>query len=393
MFGRLLWKLLRGSRGRLVVALIAVVSGAAVISALLNLDLDIGRKLTQEFRLLGANLVISSRAADSGVAQNSSESAGAPASSSSPTLPALIDEQPVLAQVERSRTNEVVAAAPYIYVVARDAGRPVVVAGTWLDEARKIEPTWKLNGEWIVSREDETRCLVGRNVARQFQLAPGDQVKLDYLGRSVQLAVAGIVDAGGTEDNQVFVNLAVAQNLAALQGKIELVQLSVSGTSASIAAYAGQLARAIPGYDVRPIRQVTEAEGNLLSRTRLLIVSMVVLILVLTLFCVLATMAALAWERREDVGLMKALGGSISRIVALFLSEVGVLGALGGLIGCVAGVALSQWMGQRVFGASIAPRWEIFPVTIALMVLVAMAGALPLRLLGKVKPAVILRGE
>jgi len=393
MFGRLLWKLLRGSRGRLVVALIAVVSGAAVISALLNLDLDIGRKLTQEFRLLGANLVISSRAADSGVAQNSSESAGAPASSSSPTLPALIDEQPVLAQVERSRTNEVVAAAPYIYVVARDAGRPVVVAGTWLDEARKIEPTWKLNGEWIVSREDETRCLVGRNVARRFQLAPGDQVKLDYLGRSVQLAVAGIVDAGSTEDNQVFVNLAVAQNLAALQGKIELVQLSVSGTAVSIAAYAGQLARAIPGYDVRPIRQVTEAEGNLLSRTRLLIVSMVVLILVLTALCVLATMAALAMERREDVGLMKALGGSISRIMALFLSEVGVLGAVGGLIGCVAGVALSQWMGQRVFGASIAPRWEIFPLTIALMVLVAMAGALPLRLLGKVKPAVILRGE
>ena len=393
MFTRLLWKLLRGSRGRLVVALIAVISGAAVISALLNLDLDIGRKLTQEFRLLGANLVISSRTADSDAAPNSSESAEAPAPSSSPALPVLIDEQPVLAQVERLRTKEVVAAAPYIYVVARDAGRPVVVAGTWLDEARKLEPTWKLNGEWILSREDETRCLVGRNVGRQFHLAPGDQLKLDYLGRSVQLSVAGIVDAGGTEDNQVFVNLAVAQNLAALHGKIELVQLSVSGTSASIAAYAGQLGRAIPGYDVRPIRQVTEAEGNLLSRTRLLIVSMVVLILVLTALCVLATMAALAMERREDVGLMKALGGSISRIVALFLSEVGVLGAVGGLIGCVAGVVLSQWMGQRVFGASIAPRWEIFPLTIALMVLVAMAGALPLRLLGKVKPAVILRGE
>ena len=62
MFGRLLVKLLRGSRGRLSVALIAVISGAAVISALLNLDLDIERKLTQEFRLLGANLVISAAA-------------------------------------------------------------------------------------------------------------------------------------------------------------------------------------------------------------------------------------------------------------------------------------------------------------------------------------------
>ena len=41
MFGRLLWKMLRGSRGRLAVALVAVISGAAVISALLNLDFDI----------------------------------------------------------------------------------------------------------------------------------------------------------------------------------------------------------------------------------------------------------------------------------------------------------------------------------------------------------------
>ena len=54
MFWRLLWQLLRGSRGRLTVALIALVSGAAVISALLNLEFDIERKLTQEFRTLGA---------------------------------------------------------------------------------------------------------------------------------------------------------------------------------------------------------------------------------------------------------------------------------------------------------------------------------------------------
>ena len=56
-------------------------------------------------------------------------------------------------------------------------------------------------------------------------------VKLSYLGTQRRSSrVAGIVDAGGAEDNQIFVNLPVAQNLAGLQGKIELVQLSVSGT-------------------------------------------------------------------------------------------------------------------------------------------------------------------
>jgi putative ABC transport system permease protein len=380
MFGRLLWQMIRGNRGRLAVALVAVVSGAAVISALLNLDLDLERKLTQEFRMLGANLVISSRRA-------------APMADAGAGSPALMDESAAGAALAENQNSNVAAAAPYLYIAARAQDTPVVVAGTWLDQARKLSPTWKLEGDWVASREDETRCLVGRNVARQFQLAPGSQLELTYMGRTAHVTVSGVVDAGGTEDNQIFVNLPVAQQLAGLAGKIELVQLSVSGTPAGIAGYAVQLAKALPEYDVRPIRQVTEAEGNLLARTRLLIVSMVVLILVLTALCVLATMAALAMERREDVGLMKALGGSISRIVALFLAEVGVLGAAGGLIGCIAGVALSRWMGERVFGASIAPRWETFPLTIALMTAVALAGALPLRLLGRVKPAVILRGE
>jgi len=386
MFGRLLWKLLRSNRGRLAVALVAVISGAAVISALLNLEFDVERKLTQEFRLLGANLVIS---------PGSSMQTNGAASyrSTAPASPSLMSEAAVLPQVKRLRTRDVVASAPYLYIVARTHDTPIVVAGTWLDEARKLEPTWKLEGDAVASRDDAIQCLVGRDVARQFGLAPGGQIELNYLGRSARLNVAGIVDAGGAEDSQVFVNLPVAQKLAKLEGQIQFVQLSVSGTATSIGGYAARLTNSLPGYDVRPIRQVTEAEGNLLSRTRLLIVSMVVLILVLTALCVLATMAALAMERRADVGLMKALGGTISRIVGLFLAEVGVLGAAGGLIGCIAGVALSQWMGRRVFGTSITPRWEVFPLTIALMVVVAMTGALPLRRLGRVKPAVILRGE
>jgi putative ABC transport system permease protein len=380
MFLRLLWQLLRGSRGRLAVAAIALVSGAAVISALANLDLDIEQKLMQEFRTLGANIVISPGRVGKVMDAQAAD-------------PALMDENTVVGVVERMRTPTVVAAAPYLYIVARTSNTPVVVAGTWLDETRQLEPTWKLQGSWIASRGDDMQCLLGRNVARQLQIAPGGQITLNYSGHTARLRVAGVLDAGGTEDNQIFVNLPVAQDLAGLKGKIELVQLSVSGSIAGIAEYAQRLTSALPGYEVRPIRQVTESEGELLNRIQLLVLSMVLLILVLTTLCVLATMAALAMERREDIGLMKALGGSIARVVGLFLAEVGVLGAAGGVIGSMAGVALSHWMGKHVFGTPVSARWEVFPLTIALMIGVALAGALPLRLLGKVRPAVILRGE
>jgi putative ABC transport system permease protein len=385
MFGRLLFQLLRGSRGRLAVALTAIVSGAAVISALLNLDLDVGSKLTQEFRTLGANVVIAPRQPQ-GSAPAKTNSLG------SLSAPGLMDEKAVVEQLKSLKTAQIVA-APFLYLIARAEKTPVVVAGTWLDEAQRLSPTWKIEGNRVDSRDDQAHAVVGRNVARELHLAPGSAIALDYLGRTAKLTVAGVVESGDAEDNQVFVNLPVAQELSNLAGQIGLVQLNVGGGSKNVADVAAKLAAALPGYDVHPIRQVTAAEGALLGRLQLLIFSMVALILVLTSLCVLATMAALAIERREDVGLMKALGGSISRVVGLFLAEVGVLGAVGGAIGCIVGMALTRWMGHRVFEATISMRWEIIPLTIALMIVVALAGASPLRMLGKVKPAVIFRGE
>ena len=367
MFWRLLWQLLRASRGRLAVALVAVVAGAAVCSALVNLHLDAERKLTREFRTLGANVVVSP-ARDAG--------------SDSALLSAA-----TLDAIASVRAPEVVAAAPYLYVVARTAeNRSLILAGTWLDEVRRMSSWWTLQGDWIASRDDLSRCLVGRAVAKQLSLVPGRELDLHYAGRSVRLIVAGIVSVGGTEDNQVFVNLPVAQQLADLDGRIGVVQMSVTGSAAQVEQMARVFAAALPGLDVRPIRQIADAEGQLLSRIR-------VLILALTALCVLATMAALAMERRRDVGLMKALGGEMSRVVRLFLTEAAILGVVGGVLGWVGGVFLSGWIGRSVFGSAISPRLDVLPLTVALMFGVALAGALPLRLLGQVRPAEILRGE
>jgi len=132
MFTRLLWKLLRASRGAWWLRWLRCERGAAVISALLNLQFDIERKLTQEFRTLGANLVISLRKMRKKLDW------------------ALIHRHDgsgrVLNQLEEMRTQEVVAAAPYLHIIVEAETKPVIVAGTWLDEASKLAPTWKMGG-------------------------------------------------------------------------------------------------------------------------------------------------------------------------------------------------------------------------------------------------------
>jgi putative ABC transport system permease protein len=387
MFWRILGKLFRASRWRLVVAVLAVASGAAVTSALINLQLDAERKLTREFRSLGANVVVTP--AHSGAAGEND--------------PPLADSAALdrLAPIVTS-SPQVVAAAPYLYIVGHatppDGGsagtaQSVIVAGTWLDQVKKMSSWWKVDGAWIESRDDMTRCLVGQNAARQLGISPGSTLELHYGDHSAKLTVAGITSAGGTEDNQVFVNLLTAQRLAGLEGRIGVIQISVAGAPSVIEGFVGRLAAALPGFEVRPVRQLAEAEGNLLRRIRVLILFTVILILVLTALCVLATMAALAMERRRDVGLMKALGGSVQRVVRLFLVEAASLGLIGGLIGYAGGMALSAWIGRHVFEVAISPRLIVLPMTLALMTFVALAGAFPLRLLGRVKPAEILRGE
>jgi len=380
MFGRFLLQMIRGSRGRLSVALLALVSGAAVVSSLLNLTFDIQHKLSQEFQRLGANVIVAP------LPSAASQDAGSP-------TPSLLDEKRVMSALQKSTSSEVLAASPYLFVVARISGTPVVLTGMWLDQATLLVPTWRVDGTWITSRGDLAHCLVGTNVARRFSWKLGDMFRVDYLGRAATFSIVGVVDSGDTADDQIFVNLAAAQQLAGLSGQISVAQLSVTPTPSAVSSAVSTLRSALPGLAVNPIRQVTKAEGDLLHRIRLLVVSMVALILVLTALCVLATVAALAMERRVDVGLMKALGGSIARVMSLFVAEVALLAAAGGFIGWLLGIGLSRWMGRRVFGAAISPRWEVFPVTMLLVLAVAILGALPLRALGRVKAAVILRGE
>src|SRR5580692_4606962 len=125
MFLRILWKLLGASRGRLAVALIALTSGAAVCSALLNVNLDAERKLTQEFRTLGANVVIAPSAGGSEVA---------------------LADSAFLDRIAALQIPQIVAAAPYLYVAAISGSQPVILAGTWFDQVARMNSWWKLEG-------------------------------------------------------------------------------------------------------------------------------------------------------------------------------------------------------------------------------------------------------
>jgi putative ABC transport system permease protein len=171
------------------------------------------------------------------------------------------------------------------------------------------------------------------------------------------------------------------------------MELRVPGTPAAIQTYITDLQPRIPEADVRPIRQFTEGEAKIYNRIGGILSATVGLVLVLTALCVMAAMTNVAMERRNDVGLMKAIGGATRRVLRLFLAEAAILGLTGGVLGAAVGILLSMWLGKEVFGVAARPRLIVYPVAVALTIIVAIAGAFPLRRLASIRPAAVFRGE
>jgi putative ABC transport system permease protein len=119
----------------------------------------------------------------------------------------------------------------------------------------------------------------------------------------------------------------------------------------------------------------------------------VAVVLILTALCVMAAMTNVAMERKNDVGLMKAIGGSMRRVLRLFLAEAALLGLAGGLIGAAVGIVISVGLGKAVFGVAAQPRLIVYPISVALTIIVAILAAYPLRRLVHIRPASVFRGE
>src|SRR5207248_2286546 len=127
---------------------------------------------------------------------------------------------------------------------------------------------WKVDGNWVNTRDNRSDCMIGEQAASRLGLIPGQSVRINYAGREVTLRVAGIVTAGSSEDSQIFVGLPLAQELAGLGARASLIQITARGSASEIEDAIKRLSATLPGLQVQPLRQLAQAEGRLLERIR-----------------------------------------------------------------------------------------------------------------------------
>lgn len=420
MFARLLYESFRRQKRRKLLAGIAITLGVAVATAMIAVATDIGDKINRELRAYGANLLVTPQEDTLDV-----EIGGV--NLKPPSDGSFLNEADLPKIKGTFWRHNILGFSPMLPVNVAlgtpNGSKDVTLVGTYFakhlafgkDEfttgVRTTHPWWKVQGEWPADNSGDV--LLGERVASKLNLQPGASVEI--AGQAHR--VTGIVSTGGPEDDQVLASLQVAQQALGKPGVVRRIYVSALTKpedalarrdpksmnpelfdrwycSPYVESIAYQLQEAIPHSHAEQIRQVAQNEGTVLSRIKGLMLLVTLAALFASALAVSAAMATAIFERRREVGLMKALGAGNFAVAALFFAESTLLALFGGITGFLGGSFLAHRIGRSIFDSQITIQPVLFPVILAIAVIVTFAGsAAAIRRAVLFDPVFALRGD
>jgi putative ABC transport system permease protein len=438
MFPRLVYESFRHQTRRKLLAGIAIAMGVAVATAMIAVATDIGDKINRELRSYGANLVVTPQ-------EDTLDVEVGGVNLKPPSDGAFLNEADLPKIRGTFWHHNIVGFSPMLPVtvkVGSDA-KDVTLVGTYFNKAISFgketfttgvqitHPWWRVEGSCGDGRlarpgrvedspvlcgwpnDDSQNILVGQRLAAKLARKPGDSI--DVSGR--QLTISGILSTGGVEDDQIVAPLALAQQILGKPGAVRRVYVSALTKpqdalavqdpqtmtpevrdrwycSPYVESIAYQLQEVIPHSHAEQIRQVAQNEGTVLSRIKGLMLLITFAALFASVLAVSAAMATAIYERRVEVGLMKALGAGNLAVSAIFFAESFLLALVGGVAGFSAGALLAHQIGRSIFNSQISIEPVLFPVILAIAVFVTFGGsAAAIRRAVKFDPVFALRGE
>lgn len=410
MFLRILSKSISKRKGKIIIAVVAIIMGVSIPAAMFTVSFDINSKIGLEFRKFGANLLIvpESDTIDVGIGD---------ISLSSVTNQQYINETDIYKIKTINWSRNIQGYAPFLYQVitaeAKGQEQQVVLTGTWFDKNTTLDdgtifPTgvkrinswwWSIEGSWIedidVIDYAKTECMIGKSVANKMDLQLGDRITVYFQEEiSLSLEVKGIITTGGTEDNHIFVPLEVAQYLTQRDNAVHTIQVSALCIACPVETIATEIEAKIDNVEAKTILQMTNTEMNILSTIEMMMTVVSFIALLATLLGVSTTMTTSVLERKSEIGLMMSIGAENIKIASLFLTESLLIGLVGGVLGYLIGIIGAQFVGLIVFNSLVSPQLIVFPIIIGISSIVSfIASIIPIRRALKIEPVIVLRGD
>ncbi|MCL2680841.1 MAG: ABC transporter permease [Coriobacteriia bacterium] len=341
--------------GRFIFTLLGIVIGMAAFVALLSLGGGMRAEIQRQARAMGATIIVTP--SDWCTFDQISIFTGE-------SLPASLQEE-VLDQV---RSIEGVFAVPYLTQMSAIQNTPVAVIG--IDpEPMLAFSSWEIADGQYFSANDQRAVVLGAATAETFGLVPGDTLTF----RGETFPVIGVLEpVGNIDDIAAYLPLPVAQVAFDQQGFVSYLGVQVADLD-NLDSYISAIYEKA-NVAVNTNDQLLDAVMAILGSVEVTLQAIAGISLIAAAFGIINTMMTAIYERRREIGILRAIGSKRSDIFKLFLLESSVYGLLGGIFGAVIGVLVSLFAAptllagfdQMMKGAT--PEASINPATLVLAV-------------------------
>jgi lipoprotein-releasing system permease protein len=195
------------------------------------------------------------------------------------------------------------------------------------------------------------RIILGRMLAYQLQVGPGDTVVVMIPGNSAgggftprlrEFEVVGTFEVGLEEHDSVLalINLSDAEALRGLSGptgiRLKFDDVLKAPDLARLAA-----ARLNPMMQVRDWTQENEAYFRAIRIEKTTTGMILMLIVAVAVFNIVATLVMVVNDKRTDIAILRTLGLSPRGVLAVFMTQGVLIGWIGTALGVGLGLALA----------------------------------------------------
>jgi lipoprotein-releasing system permease protein len=195
------------------------------------------------------------------------------------------------------------------------------------------------------------RMILGRMLAYQLQVGPGDTVVVMIPGNSLggsftprlqEFEVVGTFEVGLQEQDSVLalIHLSDAQGLRGLSGptgiRLRFDDVLKAPDLARLAA-----ARLHPPMQVRDWSEENEAYFRAIRIEKTTTGLILMLIVAVAVFNIVATLVMVVNDKRTDIAILRTLGLSPRGVLAVFMTQGVLIGWIGTALGVGLGLALA----------------------------------------------------
>lgn len=194
------------------------------------------------------------------------------------------------------------------------------------------------SGELFDGTSSDNIALIGSDLAEKNSLTVGDT----FSAYDQTISVIGIFTTDNAfQDSGIIMPLATIQNLTDQAGAVTSIT-AVVNSSDNVADTVTSLKSSL-GDEADITSQVEQAEASVESLESISSLAMagVVVAAIAGAAIILLAMIMVARERRREIGVIKAIGGSNIKVIGQFIAEALTLTIIGTVIGFVVGIAAS----------------------------------------------------